>query len=103
MQNASDSKLLHADLTDKIICVYYDVYNEIGHGFLESVYSNCMMVALKSEGLTVQREVPIPVFFRGVDVGQFKADFDIEGCVLLELISVHSLGRSQEARAAACY
>jgi len=98
MQNASDSKLLHADLTDKIIGVYYDVYNEIGHGFLESVYSNCMMVALKSEGLTVQREVPIPVFFRGVDVGQFKADLVIEGCVLLELKAVQNLDRSHEAQ-----
>ena len=99
MQNAnSDSKLLHADLTDKIIGVYYDVYNEIGHGFLESVYSNCMMVAFKSEGLMVQREIAIPVFFRGVDVGQFKADLVIEGCVLLELKAVQNLDRSHEAQ-----
>ncbi len=41
-----DSKLLYPELTEKIIGVYYDVYNEIGQGFLESVYSNCMQIAL---------------------------------------------------------
>ncbi len=41
MQNPNaetDSKLLYPELTQKIIGVYYDVYNEVGHGFLESVY-----------------------------------------------------------------
>jgi len=37
-----DSKLLYPELTEKIIWCLYDVYNEIGQGFLESVYSNCM-------------------------------------------------------------
>lgn len=93
-----DSKLLHSELTDKIIGVYYDVYNELGHGFLESVYSNCMCIALRSEGVSVQREVPIPVYFRGSDVGQFKADLVVEGCVLVELKAVQNLDRSHEAQ-----
>lgn len=101
MQNSDTnpkSKLLYPELTDKIIGVYYDVYNEVGHGFLESVYSNCMYVALRSEGLSVAREVPIPVYFRGHDVGQFKADLVIEGCVLVELKAVQHLDRSHEAQ-----
>jgi GxxExxY protein len=56
-------KLLHADLTEKIIGVYYDVYNEIGHGFLESVYSNAMHRALVQAGLSVTGE-PIDAFVR---------------------------------------
>ncbi len=101
MQNPNaetDSKLLYPELTQKIIGVYYDVYNEVGHGFLESVYSNCMFVALRSEGLCVAREVPIPVYFRGNDVGQFKADLVVEGCVLMELKAVQNLDRSHEAQ-----
>jgi GxxExxY protein len=93
-----DSKLLHCDLTERILGVYYDVYNEIGHGFLESVYNNCMFIALTKTGLSVRREVPVPVYFRGQDVGQFKADLVVEGCVLVELKAVQNLDRSHEAQ-----
>src|SRR5215472_4678802 len=92
------SKLLHAELTEKIIGIYYDVYNEVGHGFLESVYSNAMYRALMEAGLTVQREVPVPVYFRGWDVGQFKADLVVNGCVLIELKAAQNLDRSHEAQ-----
>ena len=92
------SKLLHSELTEKIIGVYYDVYNEIGHGFLESVYSNCMHRALTQAGLSAQREVSIPVYFRGWDAGQFKADLVVNALVLLELKAAQSLDRSHEAQ-----
>jgi GxxExxY protein len=101
MQNSManhESKLLYPELTEKIIGVYYEVYNEVGHGFLESVYSNCMSIALRSGGLSVQREVPIPVYFRGNDVGQFKADLVVEGSILVELKAVQNLDRSHEAQ-----
>lgn len=97
MQNES-SKLLHSEITEKIISVYYDVYNEIGHGFLESVYSNCMHRALTEAGLVVEREVAVPVFFRGWDVGKFKADLVVNRLILIELKAVQSLDRSHEAQ-----
>jgi GxxExxY protein len=92
------SKLLHPELTEKIIGVYYDVYNEIGHGFLETVYRNAMQIALTEAGLVVQREFPIPVWFRGQEVGQFRADLLVEKFVLLELKAVSALDRSHEAQ-----
>ncbi len=97
MQNES-SKLLHSEITEKIISVYYDVYNEIGHGFLESVYSNCMHRARTEAGLVVEREVAVPVFFRGWDVGKFKADLVVNRLILIELKAVQSLDRSHEAQ-----
>ena len=66
--------LKHSELTDKIIGVFYDVYNELGHGFLESTYAEAMVVALESASLRVSREVPIPVWFRGKKIGQYFAD-----------------------------
>jgi GxxExxY protein len=93
-----DSKLLHSDLTEKILGVYYDVYNEIGHGFLESVYNNCMFLTLTKAGMAVRREVPVPVYFRGQDVGQFKADLVVDGAVLIELKATQNLDRSHEAQ-----
>jgi GxxExxY protein len=92
------SKLLHSELTQQILGVYYDVYNEIGHGFLESVYSNCMYAAFNTAKIPVQREVPIPVYFRGQDVGQFKADLVVRDCVLIELKAVQNPDRCHEAQ-----
>jgi GxxExxY protein len=96
--NKQDTKLLHSELTETILGVYYDVYNEIGHGFLESVYNNCMFLALAKVGMSVRREAPVPVYFRGQDVGQFKADLVIDNSVLIELKAVQNLDRSHEAQ-----
>ncbi len=97
MENES-SKLLHAELTEKIIGIYYDVYNEIGRGFLETVYRNAMQIALTEAGLAAQREFPIPVWFRGQEIGQFRADLLVARCVLLELKAANALDRSHEAQ-----
>ena len=91
-------KLLHAELTEKIIGVYYDVYNEVGHGFLETVYRKAMQIALAEAGLLVQNEFPIPVWFRGQEVGIFRADLLVANCILLELKAVAALDRAHEAQ-----
>jgi GxxExxY protein len=94
----STSKLKHPELSEKIIGVFYDVYNEIGSGFLESVYCKCMQIALHQAGLHAQREVLIPVMFRNQDVGQFRGDLLVEDLILLELKAAQSLDRSHEAQ-----
>ncbi|MCU1254520.1 MAG: GxxExxY protein [Candidatus Angelobacter sp.] len=93
-----DSKLLHPELTEKILGIYYDVYNESGHGFLESVYNNCMFLALTRAKMSMRREVPAPVYSRGQDVGQFKADLVVDHSVLIELKAVQNLARAHEAQ-----
>ena len=67
-----NTDLKHGLVTDKILRVFYDVYNELGHGFLESVYHRSLVLALQSVGLNVCSRVDIPVFFRGHQVGQLK-------------------------------
>ena len=88
----------HKDITDKIIRVFYEVYNELGHGFLESVYERSLEIALNSLGLKVCRQIQIPVWFRGKPVGDFTADVLIENCVLLELKAARSLDSSHQAQ-----
>ena len=90
--------LKHAGLTDKIIGVYYDVYNELGYGFLESVHEESMAIALREVGLAVQRQVAVPVVFRGRQVGDFRADLLVESTILLELKAARTLDRSHEAQ-----
>src|SRR5260370_26680848 len=77
--------LKHSQLTDKIIGVFYDVYNELGHGFLESTYREAMALALTESGLANAREVPVPVWVPGREVGQYFAVLVVDSHVLLEL------------------
>jgi len=86
--------LKHKELTYKIIGVYFDVYNELGHGFLESVYQRSLGLALESAGLTVRNYVKIPVWFRGQRVGMFEGDMLVQDLVLLELKTARCLDRS---------
>ena len=92
------SGLKHSELTEKIIGVFYDVYNELGHGFLESTYAEAMVVALEEAGYAVAREVPVPVWFRGRKVGQYFADLLVDKTVLLELKATRTLESAHEAQ-----
>jgi GxxExxY protein len=84
--------LRNEELTSKVIGVYYDVYNELGHGFLESVYEKAMTVAaLKQAGLVVENQAAIPVSFRGKSVGDFRAEIIVNNTVLVELKCSHAL------------
>src|SRR5882672_10335195 len=94
----NDSGLKHRDLTQKIIGVFYEVYNELGHGLLESVYETAFDIALSSKGLQVLRQIEVPVWFRGKKIGDFTADMLVEKCVLLELKGGRALDRAHEAQ-----
>ena len=81
---------------EKIIGVFYDVYNELGHGFLESDCTNeAMVIALDATGVSVERQVPVRVWFRGQQVAEyFRADIVVEGnVVLLELKAARTIDR----------
>jgi len=93
-----NTDLKHGSLTDKILGVFYGVYNELGHGFLESVYHRSLVLALESVGLNVCSRVAIPVWFRGHQVRHFEADVLVESCVLLELKAARSLDSSHHAQ-----
>jgi GxxExxY protein len=79
------SLMLHEDLTDKIICAFYNVYNTLGHGFLEKVYENALFIELKKVGLAVAQQESVKVYYAGEQVGDYFADMVVEGLVILEL------------------
>ncbi|MDQ3491185.1 MAG: GxxExxY protein [Acidobacteriota bacterium] len=64
-----------------------DVRKELGFGFLEKVYENALMVALRENGIFAEQQRPIKVFFHGHEVGDYYADFLIEEIIILELKS----------------
>jgi len=92
------TKLKHSELTAKIIRVFYDVYNELGHGFMESTYAGAMAVALEEAGRRAGREFSVPVWFRGRKVGQYFADFVVNHTILLELKAARSIESAHEAQ-----
>jgi GxxExxY protein len=93
-----NADLKYFALTQQIIGVYYEVYNELGAGFLESVYQKSLVLALESAGLKVCSRIDIPVWFRGHQVGQFEGDLLVEQCVLLELKAARALGSAHQAQ-----
>jgi GxxExxY protein len=50
--------LKHAQITQKVVRAFYEVYNTLGYGFLEKVYQNALVIELRSRGLTVQQQAP---------------------------------------------
>lgn len=83
--------MLHEELTNAIICAYYNVYNTLGHGFLEKVYENALVVELKKSGLSVTQQEAVKVFYDGAQVGDYFADITVNGLVILELKAVEAL------------
>jgi len=83
--------MIHEEISREIIGCAYAVMNEMGSGFLESVYENALVIALETSGLQVVQQRPIDVRFRGRIVGNYVADLIVEDRILLELKAVKTL------------
>lgn len=87
----TDASFLHSDATDMSIGAFYRVYNRMGYGFLESVYRNALTRELTKAGVPFEREVPIDIWYDGERIGHFKADFLVDGRVVLEVKATQAL------------
>ena len=85
------SEYLYSDLTKVILRAFYNVYNKLGYGFLESVYQNAMLLELKKLGLSCEKEKAIEVYYDNEIVGSFFADIIVEDKVIIELKAVSKL------------
>ena len=83
--------LLHEELTRSIIGAFLDVYWELGFGFLESVYAECLDVELARRGHAIQREAWITVHYKGRPVSLQRADRIVDDKVLVELKATATL------------
>jgi GxxExxY protein len=90
--------LKHQELTRQIIGIFFDVYNDLGHGFLESVYVEALDMALRESGLTTEREMPLSVRFHNQVVGSFRADLVVGGAVLVEAKACQCLHAAHQAQ-----
>lgn len=96
--NADGRRYKHKELTETIIGVFYEVYNELGSGFLEKIYEEALAIALRSRGFQVLQQAEVPVWFRGEKIGTYQADLIVAGLVLIELKACKALDPSHEAQ-----
>jgi GxxExxY protein len=78
-------------ITERIIACAFKVGNGLGSGFMEKVYENALAHELRKEGLRVEQQVLIKVWYDGVVVGEYVADLIVEGVILVELKAIQSL------------
>ena len=77
--------LLHEDLTSLILKTFYEVYNELGYGFLEKVYQNALLIELRKNGLEATPNKKIKVYYKGENVGNYYTDIIVNNTIILEL------------------
>lgn len=87
---------LYYDLTEKIIRGFYDVVGDLGPGLAESVYKRALPIALSDLGLSSKTEVPYAVYFRGHNVGNYRADHVVEDKVIVESKSILQIRLADE-------
>lgn len=98
LQDGQDQKLKHEEITKAVIGCAFEVINELGAGFLESVYEKALLLALRQKGLAVIAQHPIHVMFRNQCVGDFYADLFVEGKVIVELKAVKAIAPEHQAQ-----
>ena len=82
------------DISYKIRNIVYDIYNKLGPGLLESVYEEILFYELKNEGLEVERQKSIPVFWKNVKMDRgFRADLIVDKRVIIEMKYVEMLAK----------
>ncbi len=93
------SKLLHEELTEKVIGAAIEVHRELGPGLLESAYEECLCHELHLRRISFNRQVPLPVEYKGsnLDCG-YRIDVIVEDKLVLELKSVEHVLPVHEAQ-----
>ena len=88
----------YKELTEKIIKIFYKVYNNLGYGFLERVYENAMILDFKKENIPAVSQYAIKVFYEDEIVGEYFADILVDGKVIVEIKAAKNLTLENEAQ-----
>ena len=88
----------HKALTEKIIRIFYRVYNKLGYGFLEKVYENAMMIEFRSESIPAISQSPIAVLYKDELIGEYYADILVDDKVIVEIKAAKTLALDHEAQ-----
>lgn len=96
--NADCQDFKHKELTEKIISIFYRVYNKLGYGFLEKVYENAMIIELEKEGIPAVSQSAISVSYESKIIGEYYADILVDNKVIVEIKAIRHLVVDNEAQ-----
>ena len=88
---AARPAIVEKELSHVIVGCFFDVYNELGYGFMESLYARALQITMQQQGLRVDREYPVSVSFRGQRIGFHRIDMLVERRVIVEIKSTERL------------
>ena len=83
-------------LTEEIIGSTFAVYNQMGYGYLESVYEKCLEIEFAKKKISARFQVPLKAKYEGQVVGDFIADIVAEDKIVIELKSIRKTNRIQK-------
>ena len=96
--NTDSQDIKYKELTEKIIKIFYKVYNKLGYGFLEKIYENAMMIEFKREVVSAISQSSIKVFYENEVVGEYFADILVDDKVIVEIKAARTLALEHEAQ-----
>jgi GxxExxY protein len=88
----------HKALTERIINIFFEVYNRLGYGFLEKVYENAMMIEFEKAGIQAVAQSPIRVLYDEKVVGEYYTDILVDDKVIVEIKAARVLAPENEAQ-----
>jgi len=96
--NTDYQDIKYKALTEKIIKVFYKVYNKLGYGFLEKVYENAMMIEMRKEGIPAVSQYAIKVYYENNIVGEYFPDILVADKVIVEIKAARNIAVENEAQ-----
>ena len=96
--NTDMQDIKYKELTERIIKIFYKVYNKLGYGFLEKVYENAMIIEFGREGIPAVVQSPIKVSYEDEVIGEYYADILADDRVIVEIKATRTLASEHEAQ-----
>ena len=93
------AQILYKELSYAIVGAAMEVHRILGPGFLEAVYQKALVHELNLRGICFEQFKRLPVTYKGMPIGEYEADFVIEGKIILEIKAVSALHPRHEAQA----
>ena len=93
------TKLLYESLTYAVIGAAMEVHTVLGGGFLESVYQKALAKEFSLRKIAFEEQVKLPVNYKGLLIGEYFADFSVDGKLIVEIKAVAKINRAHQAQA----
>lgn len=93
------AEILYKELSYVVVGAAMEVHQQLGASFLEKVYQKALAHELTLRQIPFKQYKPLPVIYKGVLVGEYEADFMVNGKIILEIKAISALHPAHEAQA----